>query len=80
MVQKPNKIYRFDELPDVLTLLEAGMLLSYDADYLRKQAIAGKFPAFQLFKDEKNQKGSWRIMKQDLQDWLNRKRAAKKSA
>ena len=79
MTHKPNKNYHFEDLPDVLTLEEAGMFLNYDPDYLRKQAVAEKFPAFQLFKDERSTKGAWRVFKEDLQNWLNQKRAARKS-
>ncbi|MCM1508395.1 MAG: helix-turn-helix domain-containing protein [Ruminococcus flavefaciens] len=70
--KKVQKIYRFDELPDILTLEEAGLLINYNADYLRKRAAVGAFPAFQLFDD--GERGEWRIYKEDLQEWLNAKR------
>lgn len=73
-----NKIPRMDELPDILTMAEAGMVLGYNEDYLRKMAHAGQFPAFQLF--EGNQKGSWRIFKEDMLEWLNKKRPMKRGA
>ena len=67
-----QKIVRIDELPEILTLTEAGMVLGYSEDYLRKQAKAGRFPAIQLF--EGNERGSWRVFKSDMLGWLDSKR------
>ena len=67
-----QKIVRIDELPEILTLTEAGMVLGYSEDYLRKQAKAGRFPAMQLF--EGNERGSWRVFKADMLGWLDSKR------
>ena len=64
---------KIEELPDVLTLVEAGLVLNYSEDYLRKQAIKGNFPAFQCFNDGTG-KGSWRIFRDDLVRWLTAKR------
>ncbi len=75
--KKSSKIYRFDDLPDILTLEEAGLIVNYNADYLRKKAIAKQFPAFQLFENDK--RGEWRMYKDDLKEWLEAKRQKAKA-
>lgn len=74
-MQDSKPLYRFEDLPDILTLFEAAQLLGYKTDdMLRKRAASGDFPAFALFSDEK--KTSWRISKQVLKDWIDEKQAA----
>lgn len=70
-----KSFYRFEDLPDILTLFEAAQLLGYKTDdMLRKRAASGEFPAFALFKD--GNKTSWRISKKVLKDWIDEKQAA----
>lgn len=71
--KKATKIYNIDQLPSVMTLEEAALLLGYSADYLRKRALVGDFPGIQLFDNEHG--GGWRVMKEDLQKWLEERRA-----
>lgn len=78
-MQDSKPLYRFEDLPDILTLFEAAQLLGYKTDdMLRKRAASGDFPAFALFSDEK--KTSWRISKQVLKDWIDEKQAAASQA
>lgn len=73
---KTKSIPKKDELPDIFDLVLAGLLLGYSADYLRQQSIKGAFPGYQLFDDGK--RGAWRVNKEDLFDWLEKKRAGAK--
>lgn len=75
-MKKTTNIPKIDELPDIFDLVLAGLLTGYTADYLRKMSIAGKFPGFQMFPDEK--KGEWRVKKEDFLAWLDEKSAASK--
>ena len=59
-----------ENMPDVMTLEEAGLYIGYTGDYLRKQSKAKKFPGFQLFEG----KGCWRVKKEDLSRWLAERR------
>ena len=68
--KKDVKDLRLENMPDVLTLEEAGMYIGYSSDYLRKKSKAKKFPGYQLF----DEKGSWRVDKADLKRWLAEKR------
>ena len=77
-MKKAKEIPRIDELPDIFDLLLAGQLLGYNTEYLRQQSIKGNFPGYQLFGDGK--KGTWRVNKEDLLQWLEDKRAASKWA
>lgn len=72
MMAKNFKIPKIDELPDIFDLILASQITGYDADYLRKQAIQGLFPAFQMF--PKTKRCEWRIYKTDFIEWLNTKR------
>jgi len=71
-----TKIYDIDKLPTVLTLEEAGLLLGYTGEHLRRMSINHDFPGFQLFEGYK--RGSWRVMKEDLIEWLEYKRQKSK--
>ena len=71
---KTKNIPKKDELPDIFDLVLAGLLLGYSADYLRQQSIKGAFPGYQLFDDGK--RGAWRVNKEDLFEWLEKKRSA----
>ena len=73
-MKKTKEIPKINELPDIFDLVLAGLLLGYNADYLRQQSIKGNFPAYQLFTDGK--KGAWRVNKEDLLSWLDDKRSA----
>lgn len=75
-MKKTTNIPKIDELPDILDLTLAGLLLGYNADYLRQQSAKGNFPGYQLFTDGK--KGAWRVNKKDLLAWLEDKRAGSK--
>lgn len=72
--KKTAKIYNIDQLPSVMTLKEAGLVLGYTDAHLRQMSLEGQFPGFQLFENEK--RCSWRVMKQDLLDWLDERRSA----
>ena len=74
-MNKPKKIPKLDELPDIFDLVLAGRLLGYNEDYLRKQSIAGKFPGYQLFPEKG---AAWRVNKDDVLEWLENKRSNSK--
>ncbi|MGN1418500.1 MAG: hypothetical protein ACI4W6_04160 [Acutalibacteraceae bacterium] len=73
-MKKVQKIYKFDDLPDILTLEEAGMLIRSNPDTLRKKASKGQFPAYRLNPEAK--RSQWRIDKNQLKKWLDEKQAA----
>lgn len=69
-MQKAKQIYSYDELPVIMDITLAALLLGYDEEYLTKMARQKKFPAFQPF----DKGGGWRIHKEDLLSWLQEKR------
>ena len=70
---KNFRIPKIDDLPDIFDLVLAGQITGYDSDYLRKQAIKGLFPAFQMFKN--SNRCAWRVYKIDFIEWLDMRRS-----
>lgn len=70
---KPKEIPKIDNLPDIFDLVLAGLVIGYNADYLRKQAEKGEFPAFQMFPNA--ERCAWRVHIEDFKKWLDERRS-----
>lgn len=57
-------VYRWDDVPVIVDLPYAAILLGVSIECLKKWAQSGKIPAFKIGK-------LWRINKSDLMDFIN---------